>query len=45
MVTKEVKEELVKRKIRVSEEDDQLRWGRKNGGEFNLKEARYHIVG
>jgi hypothetical protein len=36
-ITKEVEEELGKRKIGVSEEEDQLRWGRKNGGEFNLK--------
>jgi hypothetical protein len=36
---KEVEEELGKRKIVVSEEEDQLRWGRKNGGEFNLKES------
>jgi hypothetical protein len=39
-----VEEELGKRKIGVSEEEDQLRWGRKNGGEFNLKEARYYIA-
>jgi hypothetical protein len=31
-ITKEVEEELGKRKIGVSEEEDQLRWGRKNGG-------------
>jgi hypothetical protein len=36
---KEVEEELGKRKIGVLKEDDQLRWGRKNGGEFKLKEA------
>ena len=36
-ITKEVEEELGKRKIVVSEEEDQLRWGRKNGGEFNIK--------
>jgi hypothetical protein len=35
---KEVEEELGKRKIGVLEEQDQLRWGRKNGGESNLKE-------
>jgi hypothetical protein len=34
---KEVEEELGKRKIAVSEEEDQLRWGQKDGGEFNLK--------
>jgi hypothetical protein len=44
-ITKEVEEELGKRKLGVSEEDDQLRWGRKNGGEFNLKEAQYYIAG
>jgi hypothetical protein len=42
---KEVEEELGKRKIGVSEDDYQLRWGRKNGGGFNLKEACYYIVG
>ena len=31
-VMKEIEEELGKRKIGVSEEEDQLRWGRKNGG-------------
>jgi hypothetical protein len=41
---KEVEEELRKRKITVSDEDDQLRWGRKNGEEFNLKEARHYIM-
>ena len=44
-ITKEVEEELGKRKIGVSEEENQLRWGRKNGCEFNLKEACYYIVG
>jgi hypothetical protein len=43
-IMKEVEEELGKRKIAISEEEDQLRWGRKNGGEFNLKEARHYIV-
>jgi hypothetical protein len=43
-IAKEVEEEMRKRKIAVSEEEDQLRWGRKNGGEFNLKEARHYIV-
>jgi hypothetical protein len=41
---KEVEEELRKRKIAVSKEEDQLRWGRKNGGEFNLKESQHYIV-
>jgi hypothetical protein len=43
-ITKEVEEELGKRKIVVSEEEDQLGRGRKNGGEFNLKEAQNYIV-
>jgi hypothetical protein len=43
-IMKEVEEELGKRKIVVSEEEDQLRWGRNNGGEFNLKEARNYIT-
>jgi hypothetical protein len=34
-----VEEEMRKRKIAVSDGEDQLRWGQKNGGEFNLKEA------
>ena len=38
-IVKEVEEELRKRKIAVLEEEDQLRWDWKNGGEFNLKEA------
>jgi hypothetical protein len=40
-ITKEVEEELGKRKI---VREDQLRWGRKNGGEFNLKEAQNYIA-
>jgi hypothetical protein len=40
-----VEEELGKRKIEVSEEEDQLRWGKKNGGEFKFKEAWYYIAG
>jgi hypothetical protein len=43
-LTKEVEEELGKRKITVSEEEEQLMWGRENGGEFNLKEVRYYIA-
>jgi hypothetical protein len=31
-ITKEVEDELGKRKIVVSEEEDQLRWGKKNEG-------------
>ena len=38
-LAEEVEEELGKRKIAISEEEDQLRWGRENGGEYNLKEA------
>jgi hypothetical protein len=44
-IMKEVEEELWKRKIVVSEEEDQLRWGRENGGEVNFKEAQYYIAG
>jgi hypothetical protein len=40
-----VEKELGKRKIGVTEEEDQLRWARKNGGELNLKEAQYYITG
>jgi hypothetical protein len=43
-ITKEVEEELGKRKFIISEEEDQLRWGRKNGEEFKLKEAQNYIV-
>ena len=43
-IMKEVEEEMGKRKIVVLEEEDQLRWGRKNGGEFNLKEVRNYIT-
>jgi hypothetical protein len=38
-----VEEELGKRKIAISEDKDQLRWGRENGGELNLKEALFYI--
>jgi hypothetical protein len=31
-LAKEVEEELGKRKIAVSEDEDQLRWGKENGG-------------
>jgi hypothetical protein len=40
----EIEEELGKTKIGVSKEEDQLRRGRKNGWEFNLKEVQYYIV-
>jgi hypothetical protein len=43
-IMKEVEEELGKRKIVVSEEEDQLIWGRKNGGELNLKEVLNYIA-
>jgi hypothetical protein len=33
----EVEEELGKRKIAILEDEDQLRWGKENGGEFNIK--------
>jgi hypothetical protein len=39
-----VEEELGKRKIAISEDEDQLRWGRENGGEFNLKEEQFYIT-
>jgi hypothetical protein len=39
-----VEEEMRKRKMVVLEEEDQLIWGRKNDGEFNLKEAQHYIV-
>jgi hypothetical protein len=34
---KEVEEELGRQKIVVMKGEDQLRWGQKYGGEFNLK--------
>ena len=34
---KEVEEEFGRWKIEVMEGEDQLRWGQKYGGEFNLK--------
>jgi hypothetical protein len=39
-----VEEEMRKRKMAVLEEEDQLIWGQKNDGEFNLKEAQHYIV-
>jgi hypothetical protein len=39
-----VEEELGRRKIAVMNGNDQLRWGHKAGGEFNLKEVRYYIA-
>jgi hypothetical protein len=32
-----VEEELGGWKIRIAKGEDQLRWGKKDGGEFNLK--------
>jgi hypothetical protein len=43
-LAEEVEEELGNRKIAISEDEDQLRWGRENGGELNLKEARFYIA-
>jgi hypothetical protein len=34
---KEVEEELGRRKIAITDGNDQLRWGHKDGVEFNLK--------
>ena len=34
---------LESRKIRHSLEDDQLRWGKLDGGTYNLKEAKLYI--
>jgi hypothetical protein len=44
-IMKDMEEELGKRKIGVLEEEDQLKWGTKNGGELKLKEERYYIAG
>jgi hypothetical protein len=41
---KEVEEELGRRKITVTEGEDQLRWGKKDGGEFNLKEVWHYMA-
>jgi hypothetical protein len=41
---KEVKEELGRRKIAVTNGNDQLRWGHKADGEFNLKEVCHYIA-
>jgi hypothetical protein len=37
-------EELGRRKIAVTDREDQLIWGHKEGREFNLKEVRHYIV-
>jgi hypothetical protein len=34
-----VEEELGRRKITVTEGEEQLRWGKNDGREFNLKEV------
>jgi len=39
-----VEEELGRRKILVMEGDEQLRWGQKDGREFNLKEVQHYIM-
>jgi hypothetical protein len=39
-----VEEELGRQKIVFMEGNDQLRWGQKDGGEFNLKEAQHYIA-
>jgi hypothetical protein len=41
---KEVEEELGRQKNAVTDENDQLIWGHKESGEFNLKEVRHYIV-
>jgi len=42
--TKQLNSQILKRKIRKTEEDDQLRWGMIGNGNFSLKEAREMIV-
>jgi ribonuclease HI len=39
-----VEEELGRWKITVTEGEDQLRWGKKDGGEFNLKEVWHYMT-
>jgi hypothetical protein len=39
-----VDEELGKRKVIILEDEDKLRWGRENCGEFNLKETQFYIT-
>jgi hypothetical protein len=38
-LVKDLEEELGKIMIMFSDEEDQIRWGRKDGGEFTLNEA------
>jgi hypothetical protein len=44
-LVKGIEEEIGKINILISNEEDQLRWGRKDGGEFTLNEAHHYIVG
>jgi len=39
-----VEEELGKWKITVMEGEDLLRWGKKDRGEFNLKEVSHYMA-
>jgi hypothetical protein len=39
-----VDEELGRQKIAVMDGNDQLIWGHKESGEFNLKELRHYIA-
>jgi hypothetical protein len=41
---KEVEEELGRWKITIMEGEDQLRWGKKDEGEFNLKEVWHYMA-
>lgn len=41
--TKRLNDQILKRKIRNTEEEDQLRWGMKGSDNFSLKEAREMI--
>jgi hypothetical protein len=38
-LVKEIEEEVGKRNIWFSEEEDQLKWGRTYGGELSMKES------
>lgn len=42
---KDLQIELAKRRIRKAGDNDQLRWGKLEGGKFTLKETRTHIEG
>jgi hypothetical protein len=41
---KEVEEELGRWKITIMEGEDQLRWGKKDRGKFDLKEFWHYMV-